>query len=620
MRNLILFPLLLHLTTAVIDSTVCSTPGTQANNIPRPTVPSTFEVHVECIIVNKNRSTEVHEYFQESAKYAAVHQTLLGGHFYGYFDYSDNEFLGIDPDAKTCQVSDLSTSGQRFLFGVNVTGGGNRIYSAAGALHFGSGSVEVYSGTDTVRGINVQKWYSCQYWAGMDATMNVTWYFSDPHEWDMALNIPSIPVRAWVKGTRGASADGPAHPFEHIYDLIHFKNYIEKSDAFETPSLVSCPGRKLTKPFPAISTAFSFTAEIIDTVRADVRFMQEYYDDQMKLVKYVYTPAVSSSNGQFGYQPLTEIHDFNTGMAYITDNQRGNCTWQLIEQNNFDDVDSDPFNVRIKTAKQFFHMDASGVTYEGIKLSRGIRTDTYVGRRTDFPAANPLNSTFEWHFLTSDYQTMQQKTAMYTGGVPVQLRLSMPSYDIDYTYNIYNYVQSKANLLNWDISACYGNLDRRKFDFTVPGTYANHIDDNRELFRYSILLSLMSYLAVSPLRIAHLRLVFQTDVHIRFELLDIAPMIGNVKTNVTETPLKLAASLLVDAINTNKFVIPLDYDKLSDVSSVVATPNSIREYTYEDELAPPVEEYTPGAMGGLAIGMIILGGGGGAGLSYLFFK
>ncbi|XP_046581755.1 uncharacterized protein LOC124289195 [Haliotis rubra] len=620
MRNLILLPLLLHLTSAGMDGTVCSSPGTVANNIPRPTVPSTFEIHVECIIINKNRSTEVHEYYDQASKSAAVHQTLLGAHFYGYFDYSTNEFLGIDPDAKTCQVSDLSTSGQRFLFGVNVTGGGDRIYSAAGALHFGSAVVEVYQGKDNVRGINVEKWYSCQYWQGMDATMNVTWYFSDTNEWDMALNLPSTPVRARVTGTRGASSDGPAHPFDHIYDLIHFKNYITVADAFETPGLISCPGRKLVKPFPQISSAFSFTVEIIDSVRGDVRFMQEWYDDQMKLTKYIYTPAVASSNGQFGYRPLTEVHDFNTGMAYITDNERGNCTWQLIEQNNFDDLDTDAFNVRIKTAKQFFYMDAAGVTYEGIKLTRNIRTDTYVGRRSDFPPKMPLNSTFEWHFLTSDYQTVQSRTDMYNGAVPVQLRLSIPNYDIGYDYNIYNYVQSKANLLNWDISACYANLDRRRFDFTVPGSFATRIDDNRELFRYSILLSLMSYLAISPLRIAHLKLVFQDDVHIRFELLDVAPMIGDVKTNVTETPLKLAGNLLVDAVNSNKFVIPLDYDTLADVSSVVAMPNSIREYTYEDELAPPVQGYTPGAMGGLAVGMIIIGGGGGAGLSYFFFK
>ncbi|XP_067654153.1 uncharacterized protein [Haliotis asinina] len=620
MRNLILLPLLLHLTMAAMNYSVCTVPGTVTNNVPRPTVPSTFEVHVECIIINRNMSTEVHEYYDEASKAAAVHQTLLGGHFYGYFDYSTNEFLGIDPDAKTCQVSDLSTSGQRFLFGVNVTGSGDRIYSPSGALHFGSGIVEVYQGKDSVRGINVEKWHSCQYWQGMDATMNVTWYFSDPNEWDMALNLPSIPVRARVTGTRGASSDGPAHPFDHIYDLIHFKNYISKTDAFETPGLISCPGRKLTKAFPQISSAFSFTVEIIDSVREDVRFMQEWYDDQMKLTKYVYTPAVASSNGQFGYRPLTEIHDFNTGMAYITDNERGNCSWQLIEQNNFDDLDTDAFNVRIKTAKQFFYMDATSVTYEGIKLSRNIKTDTYVGRRSDFPPATPLNSTFEWHFLTSDYQTVQSRTNMYNGGVPVQLRLSIPSYDIGFDYNIYNFAQSKANLLTWDISACYADLDRRKFDFTVPGSYAAHIDDNRELFRYSIMLSLMSYLAISPLRIAHLKLVFQDDVHIRFELLDVAPMIGDVKTNITETPLNLAASLLVDAVNSNKFVIPLDYDTLADISNVVAMPNSIREYTYEDELAPPVQDYTPGAMGGLAIGMLILGGGGGAGLSYFFFK
>ena len=42
-------------------------------------------------------------------------------------------------------------------------------------------------------------------------------------------------------------------------------------------------------------------------------------------------------------------------------------------------------------------------------------------------------------------------------------------YGIHYDYNVYNFIQAQPNLLNWDISACYRDLDRRKFDFTVPG-------------------------------------------------------------------------------------------------------------------------------------------------------
>ena len=61
--------------------------------------------------------------------------------------------------------------------------------------------------------------------------------------------------------------------------------------------------------------------------------------------------------------------------------------------------------------------------------------------------------------------------------------------------------------------------------------------------------------------------MFEKDVHIRFQLLDVAPMVGDVKQVSKETPLALAADILVDLVNGNKFVIMLDWDSLADVSS-----------------------------------------------------
>ncbi|XP_071098985.1 uncharacterized protein [Haliotis cracherodii] len=605
------------------DSSVCAMTGptpSAPQRIPDQ-LPPTFEVHIECIIVDKNISVEVHEFFDYNRNMGVIQQTQQGKTFYGYFDYNNNEFLTIYPDTKTCYVTDISRASQRFLFGFQQNGQGGHIYTAAGALHFsGNGVQELYIGPDTVRGINVQTWHSCQYWQNMDATINVTWYFSDPDSWDMALNLPDVPVRAHVVGKVGTQAGGPAHSFEHIYDFIHFKNYIYTSYAFETPADVSCPGRVDTKPFPTIAPAFQMTVEIVDSVDKVVTFMKEWYDSSYKLTKYVYTPATGTSS--FGTRPLTEIHDFNTGMAYVTDNEQGNCTWMLIEQSRFDDKRAGPYDVRQRTGYEFFNMDftSPSVTYEGVKNARNIDADTWVGRRTDYPYENPVNSTWQWFFRTDNYSSVEDKQAVFQGGVPLRMTVSMAVLNLHYDYNIYDYTQNRPDLLNWDISACYVNLNRRRFDFTVPGTYAGTIDRDRTTFSYTVLEEIVVITGASPLRVSQLRLVFEDDVHIRFDFLDTAPMLGNIHNESKEVSLDVAVASFMNAINNRQFVIPFTPLNQGQPINIVVTPNSIREYTYEDELYPQGGGYSDGAMGGLGFAMVLLGVlCGGAG-SYFFFK
>ncbi len=76
-------------------------------------------------------------------------------------------------------MENLQQHSTNYLFGYQSKNGKGHIFSVNGALHFGeANTVEVFQGSDVVRGINVQKWYSCLYWSTTDATMNVTWYFS----------------------------------------------------------------------------------------------------------------------------------------------------------------------------------------------------------------------------------------------------------------------------------------------------------------------------------------------------------------------------------------------------------------------------------------------------------
>ncbi|XP_071098829.1 uncharacterized protein [Haliotis cracherodii] len=608
---------LLHLAAAGIDTTICTTPYGQQHT--RPSLPQQFEVHVECNFLDLNTTTEVHEYYDDINNRGEVRVSDFGVKLWAYYSYDTNELISILPDKSLCYVEDLQKNSQRYLFGYQSKNGQGHIFSASGALHFGeANTVEVFQGADVVRGINVQKWYSCLYWAGMDATMNVTWYFSDPLNWETALAVPSTPVRVHVRGRR--TKNGSPYDFEHYYDFLHFKPYIEDPQNFETPNGISCPGRKNTKPLPVVAPAYSLIIEIVDNVRSQISFMKEYYDQSMKLTKFMYKPSHTTPS-IYGYNPLTEIHDFNTGVAYVIDPLIGNCSFRPIEHGTFDDATAkNPHLVRMRTSQEFFYLNSQDVTYEGVKTVRNIDMDTWVGRRNTFQGFD-LNSTWQWYFKLGTWSASQQRVGSYSMGTPLMLTIDVHELSVSYTYNIYNFIQARPNLLDFDISSCFMDLKRRKFDFKIPTEARDLVDRNKELFKYSVLMSLTYYTAVFPLRISNLRVVYDDHIHIRFEILDVRPVTGDVTVNSTETPLDVAAQHLVSKVNNNEFVIYVMQPgvSLQETPYIVAVPDSITEFTYESELAE-FKGYSPGALGGLSAAMIVVGGALGAGLSFVFFK
>ena len=54
-----------------------------------------------------------------------------------------------------------------------------------------------------------------------------------------------------------------------------------------------------------------------------------------------------------------------TGVAYITDKSRGNCSAVPIETTGFDVKNADAQHVRIRTTKEFFDFDKTSYIYEG---------------------------------------------------------------------------------------------------------------------------------------------------------------------------------------------------------------------------------------------------------------
>ncbi|XP_065930578.1 uncharacterized protein [Magallana gigas] len=600
------------------DTSVCNgDPVSSVPNKPRPNVTNTFSAHVQCVIMNKNRTTDIHEWFDESLNEGRVRQLQEGIQLDAWYSYNTNEFIAYVPGGG-CMVQQLSSSSQRFLIGYN-SGNGGKIYSAAQSLHMsGNGINEVYMGLSNVRGIAVDVWQSCQYWQSMDATMIVKWYFtaSNP-EWDTALGV-TVPVAARVTGVI-YDPNGTRRPFDHWYELIHYRQTVHGASVFETPAGLQCPGRKNVKNLPTMPPAFSFMSEYIDKTRKIVSFMKEYYSFTEKMVMYYQRP-LPSDNSPYGVNDLREIHDFNTGVAYIIDTMYGNCTVQSIQQ-TFDTRYVDKNHLRIRNAREFFYFDVINYTYEGVKTVRNIDCDSWVGVRANWPTPG-VNSTWQWYFATN--QWVEVNTGAAQGGTPVQLVIDAPAAAYHNEYNLYNFNVHTPDILKFDVGLCYVNRNRRKFQLTFSGDYKSAVDGNLETFKYNILKSLVSTLSVSAIRISNLNVYYSpTDIIVTFEILDVAPVVGDVKNVVKETPLDVAANTLQTKVKSSQFAIALDKKVFPNIPAMVPIKNSFTETTYinnNGQTAASQTGYSPGAMAAVGITLPVVGGALGGVFAYFFFK
>ncbi|XP_041355756.1 uncharacterized protein LOC121373289 [Gigantopelta aegis] len=322
----------------------------------------------------------------------------------------------------------------------------------------------------------------------------------------------------------------------------------------------------------------SFISENVDEHQKTVTFIKEQYDDHMKIVMFSFTPT-SLTSSRFGTSRLDVVHDFNTGVQYIIDQMRGNCTTTKIDQGMFDDVTSDIQHVRIRTAREFFYFN-SVYTYEGVKNIRGVDCDTWVSQRTDYPAIMPQNSTWEWAFVSNNWTSAYDFTAKYKTPIPWQVSITIPGMSVSSKVNLYEFDASAPKVFEFDITNCLANKRKRTFQFAFPASTTSTIVVNKVSFRYSLLKSILQATSVSPLRVSNLQTeIIKTLPTVTFDLLDVAPIKGDSTVTVVEPTIDDAANRIISKVSSGQFVVMMQANSLADPQFLVPTANSLRELT-----------------------------------------
>lgn len=487
-------------------------------------------------------------------------------------------------------------------------------------MHFGAGISEKYIGQETVRGIPCNKWKSCQYWPDMDATSDVTWYFSDATMWTSISNY-SAPVRCHVTGNKWSN--GTKRQYEHIYEFYDFKSNISASDDhFEVPPNTYCLGSKNTKPLPSMPIGYTFDSEVLDLNKRSISFVREEYDNMTNLIRFDYRDT-PKANSPFDTRYITQIHDFNTGVAYVIDVFRANCSVSLMMGADFDSMVAANGTLRLRNPNEFLDLNHNYV-YQGVRTVRGIECDTWAAMRFDFPIPGLKNPPSIWtlYFATTDWlKKMGIRGNNHVLPVHLEVYADTANPPIHRSQSFYEYNAEQPDILSWDISSCYNVKHSRNYAFIVPGRVQDLARGDVKIFKYDMLTNLMAALNISPLRISNMDVQEAgKDTLVTFDLLDKAPMTGDVAHPLKEMSLDDAFSALDNAVNSGSLQFILVSSGSTKVTLKPVT-SQFQDLVSRNRNYPQSDKtITGGAMGGMAVGMLVLGALLGFGILFIIYR
>lgn len=567
----------------------CTPLAPKKTDIPKPAIASQFSVHMEMIDVLEKSVTEITEYYDGPGQRATVFISENAGKRKQYYRYDQQIFLEASEDIDLC-ISVPISEGDHFL-GLKEKNGSRKILSPSAALRFSEpGQVENYMGKAVIRGINTDHWYSCLHLNDPKADLTVNWYFSAADEWETAGEVAQVPVRRHINGTFYETPT-VMHHVEHYSEFYHFRTGLPKDiTVFDTPRGLLCNGGINPKDPPKIPDIMSFRLEHIDTQDDSVTYSDEVYDFLSGITKHVYKSPVFFT---YNLNPLTVINDFNTGVSYNIDMTLGNCTVRPISQLPTDVQKVDTRHVRMTNPQEFFQL--KNHFYQGIRTTRNIECDVWIGKKFD-----KFNTSYitEWYFARSSVVEGDTTTAhtlvQYAEYGVNELTPSFYS-------NLFDFTQDEPDILQFDISRCYINKGREKFELYFDKKYAAHIMTSVHKFTLDLVTFLAIDLHITPLRIQNVQIhQMMVGVVASFEIVDVAPLTGDVEHPIKETSLAKAASELHKKLKDQKLEILLQYyDKMISLYPT--------EFTFNSPTSKPPERYNGGAMFAVALAMTCIG-------------
>ncbi|XP_059170925.1 uncharacterized protein LOC131952325 [Physella acuta] len=515
----------------------CTVPAAFPNAPPLPTVMAgiqSYQAQVEITLQEKNITMVTEEYLDGTSNRGVVFTYRQHKKIQEIFSFATDEILRVDPDAKSCLVTNLSAEVSTSIFGSIQPGADKkRLFGSAAALRFAADSNIVYVGTRTARGVPANVWAGCIDSPNARGKVKVTYYFSRPG-WSMPSATLLAPLKLEVEGLSllplTATPTSPPAPstgwyFHHVYQFINFQPTVgDDWLVFQVPEEVICVNRTNTRTLPKFPGVFTYRAEIIHPGSSLVTHYSIWYNQDSKLVR---EDSRTSNPGPHvnTKDPVTEIHDFNTAVRHVMD-QNGGCSSFPIDLNAADskeDIARFQYNksivVDIRDPSSFFQFN-DNYKYAGQKMVRGFLCDAFSAIIPGFKVdGQKVDAKFEFYFLSDSWKDVPLNGLETSNrDYPVQLVVYAPVVDYTRVYNFFDFAENFIMADIFDATPCSKYENRIRIQLTFPGDFN---PANMEQWKQIVYYELAEVMHVSPLRLS--RIFIESDgnnVYVSFWLLD----------------------------------------------------------------------------------------------------
>ncbi|XP_064625991.1 uncharacterized protein LOC135486820 [Lineus longissimus] len=535
LKGLELVTLLLVATCATADPYCTSLPPGVTGGGPRlPMIPGSYQTKIEVNVENQRSTWDAMEWFDGRNNRATIKMTSQGEELLLIYNYKDDQIYKIK-DRAVCEVLNMTTSDTTTLIGIDFIDGLPHAPSVQDAFRFGTQFGQQYMGQTTVRGIFVDHWRSCQYWPapGPNANFTLDFYFAASNNWTSAIGYPQMPVRAVATGVMPTENGVGLQNFKINFELSEFRPVIiDDVSIFQVPLGVICKGQTQDKQIPRLPDFFHYRVEMVQPTGHFVQFYETWYDKAYQIVRLDYRPVVATAPW-YTTNPIREIHDYNTGVAYVTDTALGNCTIRAIQGTEADatydieELQKDGATVlRLKAPLDFLYIDASYI-YKGKTTVRGMDTDVFIGQRNDFKGTPGQrgNTTVEYYFLTENWVEIPNPGVQVMQGVPVKAIFKNELSNFYMEYHFIDFDGEHSDLGVFDVLTCFPEETHKNVEITFKGDILQ-LNKEKSIFLQETRGIIAQSAGISPIRVQQPQVdyyVLRGEIYLTMTLLAPAP-------------------------------------------------------------------------------------------------
>ncbi|KAL5016138.1 hypothetical protein ScPMuIL_005727 [Solemya velum] len=307
-----------------------------------------------------------------------------------------------------------------------------------------------------------------------------------------------------------------------IQDMVLERDVTSFYSTFSLLGTSPTHGRTDDAQMPRLPKVFSYRTEMSVPSANLVISGDIWYDTIRKLSRFDFNygqprPPYHTMN------PVSMIHDFNTGIAYAVNLVQGNCSSGRLTDPYFNlhaDINIDLYDayhiLTMRSSQSFFHFETE-FKFIGQETLRSMLCDVFEGVGTLVVNGRTVHVKFKQYFMTSHWSQLNESSANTRKGIPVrQIVTSTEKVHLSFFVDVFDFDDTgNFEPSTWDITNCFDNDQQHTFQVTFNGLFNPFLNGREKWFLKQVSRSYAFFAGTSLLQFQNVKLHYdETSVYV----------------------------------------------------------------------------------------------------------